>query len=83
MKGKKVGVVANQTSMLEDIADEEYQTVPQLTLHMEFHFRHLIKVYSKKVFAPEHGFVAPQMLVNIKDGVILKLAFPNFALRKQ
>ena len=84
LKGKKVGVVANQTSMVADIADEEYQTVPQLTLYMEFHLvDHLIKsgISIKKVFAPEHGFRGTADAgEHVKDGVDSKTGVPLISL---
>ncbi|MCG2419617.1 DUF1343 domain-containing protein [Aequorivita sp. F47161] len=84
LKGKQIGVVANQTSMVEDIADEEYQTSPQHTFYMEFHLvDHLIKsgVSVKKVFAPEHGFRGTADAgEHVKDGIDSKTGVPLISL---
>ncbi len=84
LKGKNVGVVANQTSMVEDIAEEEYQTSPQHTFYMEFHLvDYLIKngISVKKVFAPEHGFRGTADAgEHVKDGIDSKTGVPLISL---
>ncbi|WP_310990967.1 exo-beta-N-acetylmuramidase NamZ family protein [Aequorivita marina] len=84
LKGKQIGIVANQTSMVADIADEEYQTSPQHTLYMEFHIvDHLIKngISVKKVFAPEHGFRGTADAgEHVKDGIDAKTGVPLISL---
>lgn len=79
LKGKKVGIVANQTSMVNDSLDypDERRIVDNhlVDFIMEFD-NHVIKV-----FAPEHGFRGKADAGEIvKDGIDVKTKIPVVSL---
>ncbi len=82
LKGKKVGVVANQTSTItiELKASKESSTKGYLSVHL-VDFLNESKISVKKVYAPEHGFRgkadAGELL---KDGVDAKTGIPILSI---
>tara|TARA_R110002124_G_scaffold3116_2_gene21313 strand:+ start:37486 stop:38820 length:1335 start_codon:yes stop_codon:yes gene_type:complete len=83
LKGKKVGVVANQTSRIVDVRDEPITKtstrIPKDEHLVDYLFNNKITV--KSVYAPEHGFRgtadAGEM---VKDGVDTKTGIPLISL---
>jgi uncharacterized protein YbbC (DUF1343 family) len=77
LKGKHIAVVANQTSVIEKIAERKEKRV----------FTHIVdsllslKIKIKKVFAPEHGFRGKADAGEIiKDGFDRKTGLPIISL---
>lgn len=79
LKGKRVGLVANQTSVIfKETKDKRQETRD---------FTHLVdsllalNINIKKVFSPEHGFRGTADAgENVKDGVDVKTQLPIFSL---
>lgn len=79
LKGKKVGIVANQTSMVNDSLDypDERRIVDNHLVDFITEFDHHVI----KVFAPEHGFRGKADAGEIvKDGVDVKTGIPIISL---
>jgi uncharacterized protein YbbC (DUF1343 family) len=71
LKGKNVGIVANQTSVVFN--DENYTHIVDSLISL--------KVNVKKVFAPEHGFRGmADAGEHVDDGVDVKTGLPIFSL---
>jgi uncharacterized protein YbbC (DUF1343 family) len=79
LKGKRVGIVANQTSVIFlEIRDQKQET--KRYTHIVDSMLNL-KVDIKKVFSPEHGFRGKADAgENVKDGVDTKTGLPIFSL---
>lgn len=87
LKGKKVGIVANQTSMVVDSLMAFFENPIQIKegdKKEEYHlvdFLAALKVDVKKVFAPEHGFRGKADAGEVvKDGVDTKTGLPIISL---
>lgn len=84
LKGKRVGVVANQTSVIfKEIATSRKKN----ETHNDSSFVHLVDslldldINIKKVFSPEHGFRGTADAgENVKDGLDTKTGLPIFSL---
>ncbi|WP_369997982.1 exo-beta-N-acetylmuramidase NamZ domain-containing protein [Winogradskyella sp.] len=84
LKGKRVGVVANQTSVIfKEIATSRKKNETR----NDSSFVHLVdsllylNINIKKVFSPEHGFRGTADAgENVKDGVDTKTGLPIFSL---
>lgn len=83
LKGKRVGIVANQTSVIfkqEEIATSSNAPRNNNYLHLVDSLISL-KINIKKVFAPEHGFRGKADAgEHVKDGVDTKTQLPIFSL---
>ena len=79
LSNKKVGVVANQTSMVNDTLENKHNLRV-----VDFHLVDFINEFDKnvtKVFAPEHGFRGKADAGEVvKDGVDLKTGIPIISL---
>jgi len=91
LNGKRVGVVANQTSVIFKEKDSIFLVDPETieeTFEKEFyHNTHLVdslvslNVNVKKVFSPEHGFRGTADAgEHVDDGVDIKTGLPIFSL---
>jgi uncharacterized protein YbbC (DUF1343 family) len=75
LKGKKVGIVANQTSLVTS-----HQIVDTKAIHL-VDFLLMNEISVKKVFAPEHGFRGKADAgETVKDGVDTKTGLPIISL---
>ena len=80
--GKKIGVVANQTSIVIDsvIPSTDIGTT-YVTSHHLVDFLNVLKFDIQKVFAPEHGFRGKADAGEIvKDGIDVKTGLPIISL---
>jgi len=86
LKGKRVGVVANQTSVIfketKDIRLEKREKGEEMTDYIHLVDSLLaLNLNIKKVFSPEHGFRGTADAgENVKDGVDVKTQLPIFSL---
>ena len=86
LKGKRVGVVANQTSVIfketKDIRLEKREKGEEMTDYIHLVDSLLaLNIDIKKVFSPEHGFRGTADAgENVKDGVDVKTQLPIFSL---
>lgn len=87
LKGKKVGVVANQTSVLVDSLMPFFENpilIKEGENKEEYHLADFLvahKVDVKKVFAPEHGFRGKADAGEVvKDGIDTKTGLPIISL---
>ncbi|RMA56716.1 exo-beta-N-acetylmuramidase NamZ family protein [Ulvibacter antarcticus] len=84
LKGKNVGIVANQTSIITEGSnetDEEGLNVELIVFHHLVDFLLQKNINVKKVFAPEHGFRGTADAGEIvKDGVDTKTGLPIISL---
>ncbi|MBX2827473.1 MAG: DUF1343 domain-containing protein [Flavobacteriaceae bacterium] len=83
LKGKKMGVVANQTSrmMVNIVHSNEGQKLKHLEMHLVdyLHENNAIKV--EKVFSPEHGFRGKADAgEHVQDGIDKKTGIPILSL---
>ena len=80
LKGKRVGIVGNQTTIIFKPSDDDNTDTPTPYIHLVDSLLSL-KVDIKKVFAPEHGF---RGIVDagekVKDGVDSKTGLPLISL---
>ncbi len=76
IKGKRVGIVANQTSVVKKTIGEQQQS-----LHIVDYLRDDYNINIKKVFAPEHGFRGKADAGElVKDGTDTKTGLPIISL---
>ena len=76
IKGKRIGVVANQTSIITKIIQGK-----QDTFHIVDYLRDDYNINIKKVFAPEHGFRGKADAGElVKDGLDTKTGLPIISL---
>ncbi|MDG4714460.1 exo-beta-N-acetylmuramidase NamZ family protein [Winogradskyella marincola] len=86
LKGKRVGVVANQTSVIfketKDIRLEKREKGEEMTDYIHLVDSLLaLNIEIKKVFSPEHGFRGTADAgENVKDGIDVKTQLPIFSL---
>ena len=87
LKGKKVGIVANQTSVVVDSLMTFFENPIQIKKGVNKEEYHLVdflvalNVDVKKVFAPEHGFRGKADAGEVvKDGVDTKTGLPIISL---
>jgi uncharacterized protein YbbC (DUF1343 family) len=92
LMGKRIGIVANQTSVIfENKIDSIYEIDPEtndiLLYEVTNRNKHLVdsllrlNINIKKVFSPEHGFRGTADAgENVKDGVDTKTKLPIFSL---
>ncbi|MFD2565811.1 exo-beta-N-acetylmuramidase NamZ family protein [Pseudotenacibaculum haliotis] len=85
LKGKKIAVVANQTSVLSVLqraeVSENVMGSKKVTQHLVDFLHNYNGVTVKKVFAPEHGFRGKADAgEEIKDGVDTKTGLPIISL---
>jgi len=78
LQGKRVGVVANQTSVIFKVNSEKLE-VKSFTHIVDSLFS--LEIDLKKVFSPEHGFRGTEDAgALVKDGVDSKTGLPIFSL---
>jgi uncharacterized protein YbbC (DUF1343 family) len=81
LKGKSVGIVANQTSVI-NVNPKNSARINSANLYIHLVdslLKHRIKI--KKVFSPEHGFRGTADAgENVKDGIDTKTQLPIFSL---
>lgn len=76
IKGKRIGVVANQTSIIEKTIKDK-----PVAFHIVDYLREDFNIDIKKVFAPEHGFRGKADAGElVKDGVDTKTGLPIISL---
>ncbi len=82
LEGKRIGIVANQTSVISKEVDTIYEK-----LYNENSFTHIVdsllelNIDIKKVFAPEHGFRGNMDAgEDVKDGIDTRTQLPIFSL---
>ena len=88
LQGKRVGIVANQTSVIKNIEKSSGLTNTAEDIEITtVTYNHIVdsllkhKVDIKKVFAPEHGFRGKADAgENVKDGVDTKTGLPIYSL---
>ncbi len=84
LKGKKIGIVANQTSVLNLKNVDHYENGIQEKIDLRLHLVDYLnqqKIEIKSVFAPEHGFRGKADAGElIKDGVDTKTGIPIVSL---
>jgi len=87
LKGKKVGLVANQTSMVVDSLTSFFENTMIITEEEPLETYHLVdfllgfKIDITKVFAPEHGFRGKADAGEVvKDGIDTKTGLPIISL---
>ena len=79
LKGKRVGVVANQTSVIFRETRDERQEIRDYTHLVDSLLA--LNINIKKVFSPEHGFRGTADAgENVKDSVDVKTQLPIFSL---
>lgn len=83
LKGKRVGIVANQTSLINKKLPKV--TAPEIKENTTYHFVDYLNndksITVKKVFSPEHGFRgAADAGEDVKDGVDTKTQLPILSL---
>lgn len=80
LAGKKVGIVANQTSVIIDNVISANDKTKTITTHLvDFLIDNSVQI--KKVFAPEHGFRGvADAGEHVKDGVDSKTGVPIISL---
>ena len=79
LKGKRVGVVANQTSVIFRETRDERQEIIDYTHLVDSLLA--LNINIKKVFSPEHGFRGTADAgENVKDGLDIKTQLPIFSL---
>ncbi|WP_431159057.1 exo-beta-N-acetylmuramidase NamZ family protein [Winogradskyella poriferorum] len=83
LKGKRVGIVANQTSLINKRLPKV--TAPEIkentTYHLVDYLNNDKSITVKKVFSPEHGFRgAADAGEDVKDGVDTKTQLPILSL---
>jgi uncharacterized protein YbbC (DUF1343 family) len=82
LKGKRVGVVANQTSVIfKEIATTSSKSRNDISYQHIVDSLLALNINIKKVFSPEHGFRGTADAgENVKDGVDVKTQLPIFSL---
>lgn len=76
IKGKRIGIVANQTSVIEKTTQGKLTT-----FHIVDYLRDEFNINIKKVFAPEHGFRGKADAGElVKDGIDTKTRLPVVSL---
>ena len=84
LKGKKIGIVANQTSVLYLKNVDHYENGIQEKIDIRMHlvdYLHREKIDIKSVYAPEHGFRGKADAGElIKDGVDIRTGLPIVSL---
>jgi uncharacterized protein YbbC (DUF1343 family) len=84
LKNKKIGIVANQTSVLYLKNVDHYENRIQEKIDLRLHlvdYLHQEKINIKSVFAPEHGFRGKADAGElIKDGVDIRTGLPIVSL---
>ena len=79
LKNKRVGVVANQTSVIFKETRDERQEIIDYTHLVDSLLA--LNINIKKVFSPEHGFRGTADAgENVKDGIDVKTQLPIFSL---
>lgn len=79
LKGKRVGIVANQTSVIFLETGNRKEVPIEFTHIVDSLLKHHINI--KKVFSPEHGFRGTADAgENVKDGIDTKTQLPIFSL---
>ena len=85
LKGKRVGIVANQTSEItflqRAVVDESTMGSKKVTQHLVDYLKDYMRVNVTTVFAPEHGFRGQADAGEVvKDGIDTKTGLPIISL---
>ncbi|WP_299336946.1 DUF1343 domain-containing protein [uncultured Psychroserpens sp.] len=85
LRGKRIGIVANQTSVLEVAESQAIDSVTVKSVKVNYHLVDYLHEYSNitvsKVYAPEHGFRGNADAGElVKDGIDTKTGIPIISI---
>lgn len=81
IKGKKLGIVANQTSIVSSPLPDQSTISKDFQTHLVDHLQYFFKDQIVRVFAPEHGFRGTADAGElVEDGVDVKTGLPIISL---